>query len=122
MIGSRRYLPSLPSLLALEALDRLGVAHDARIVSAHRTPARLVDFAKGAADEGFKVIIAGAGGAAQARQGEGRGRRHAAGDELMTDLPATVAPRHAAGGRRRARRVRFPIRPGCGPPAPAQSA
>ena len=49
---------------AAEALDKLGVAHDARIVSAHRTPERLVNFAKGAADEGFKVIIAGAGGAA----------------------------------------------------------
>ena len=45
-------------------LDQLGVAHDARIVSAHRTPDRLLAFAKGAADEGFKVIIAGAGGAA----------------------------------------------------------
>lgn len=50
--------------LAAEALDKLGVAHDCRIVSAHRTPERLVEFAKGAADEGFKVIIAGAGGAA----------------------------------------------------------
>ena len=49
---------------AADALDRLGVAHDVRIVSAHRTPDRLVKFAKGAADEGFKVIIAGAGGAA----------------------------------------------------------
>jgi 5-(carboxyamino)imidazole ribonucleotide mutase len=47
-----------------EALDQLGVAYDARIVSAHRTPDRLVKFAKGAAEEGFKVIIAGAGGAA----------------------------------------------------------
>ena len=49
---------------AADALDALGVAHDVRIVSAHRTPDRLVKFAKGAADEGFKVIIAGAGGAA----------------------------------------------------------
>ena len=49
---------------AAEALDALGVAHDARIVSAHRTPDRLVAFARGAAAEGFKVIIAGAGGAA----------------------------------------------------------
>ena len=49
---------------AAEALDQLGVAYDARIVSAHRTPQRLVQFAQGAADEGFKVIIAGAGGAA----------------------------------------------------------
>ncbi|MCC6827603.1 MAG: 5-(carboxyamino)imidazole ribonucleotide mutase [Novosphingobium sp.] len=49
---------------AAEALDKLGVAYDARIVSAHRTPDRLVSFAKSAADEGFRVIIAGAGGAA----------------------------------------------------------
>jgi len=49
---------------AADALDKLGVAYDARIVSAHRTPARLVEFAHSAADEGFKVIIAGAGGAA----------------------------------------------------------
>ena len=49
---------------AAQALDKLGVAYDARIVSAHRTPKRLVEFAQGAADAGFKVIIAGAGGAA----------------------------------------------------------
>ena len=49
---------------AAETLDALGVAHDCRIVSAHRTPDRLVAFAKGAKAEGFKVIIAGAGGAA----------------------------------------------------------
>ena len=45
-------------------LDELGVAYVAKIVSAHRTPERLYAFAKGAADKGFKVIIAGAGGAA----------------------------------------------------------
>jgi 5-(carboxyamino)imidazole ribonucleotide mutase len=49
---------------AAETLDALGIAHDDRIVSAHRTPARLVEFAKGATAEGFKLIIAGAGGAA----------------------------------------------------------
>lgn len=49
---------------AAAALDDLGVPHDTRIVSAHRTPERLFAFAKGARDEGFKVIIAGAGGAA----------------------------------------------------------
>jgi len=49
---------------AADALDKLGVAYDARIVSAHRTPDRLTAFAKGAEAEGFKVIIAGAGGAA----------------------------------------------------------
>ena len=45
-------------------LDELGVGHDTRIVSAHRTPDRLYDFARNAKAEGFKVIIAGAGGAA----------------------------------------------------------
>ena len=49
---------------AAETLEALGIPHDARIVSAHRTPDRLVAFAKGAKAEGFKVIIAGAGGAA----------------------------------------------------------
>ena len=49
---------------AAAALDKLGVAHECRIVSAHRTPDRLVAFAKGAHREGFRVIIAGAGGAA----------------------------------------------------------
>jgi 5-(carboxyamino)imidazole ribonucleotide mutase len=49
---------------AAEVLDELGVAHEARIVSAHRTPERMVAFGKGAAGEGFKVIVAGAGGAA----------------------------------------------------------
>jgi 5-(carboxyamino)imidazole ribonucleotide mutase len=62
VMGSQSDWPTMSR--AAEALDRLGVAHDARIVSAHRTPHRLVAFAQGAADEGFKVIIAGAGGAA----------------------------------------------------------
>ena len=47
-----------------EILERLGVAHERRIVSAHRTPDRLVDYAKTARQRGLKVIIAGAGGAA----------------------------------------------------------
>jgi len=49
---------------AAAVLEKLGVAHECRIVSAHRTPDRLVAFAKGAHLEGFKVVIAGAGGAA----------------------------------------------------------
>ena len=49
---------------AAETLDALGISHDDRIVSVHRTPDRLVAFAKGARDAGFKVVIAGAGGAA----------------------------------------------------------
>ena len=49
---------------AAETLDALGIAYDARIVSAHRTPDRLYAFARNAKAEGFQVIIAGAGGAA----------------------------------------------------------
>ncbi len=49
---------------AAETLDQLEIAYEARIVSAHRTPDRMYDFAKSAADDGFKTIIAGAGGAA----------------------------------------------------------
>ena len=49
---------------AAETLDALGIAHDDRIVSAHRTPRRLYDVATTARGNGFKVIIAGAGGAA----------------------------------------------------------
>ena len=49
---------------AAETLDALGVAYESRIVSAHRTPRRLYDYAAGAAGRGLKVIVAGAGGAA----------------------------------------------------------
>lgn len=49
---------------ASEILETLGVAHETKVVSAHRTPDRLYDYAKGAAGRGLKVIIAGAGGAA----------------------------------------------------------
>jgi 5-(carboxyamino)imidazole ribonucleotide mutase len=49
---------------AAEMLDALEVAHESKVVSAHRTPERLYDYAKGAAARGLKVIIAGAGGAA----------------------------------------------------------
>jgi 5-(carboxyamino)imidazole ribonucleotide mutase len=49
---------------AAETLDALGIPYDARIVSAHRTPERLYAFARGAREAGFKVIVAGAGGAA----------------------------------------------------------
>jgi 5-(carboxyamino)imidazole ribonucleotide mutase len=62
IMGSQSDWPTMRR--AAETLDALGVAHDARIVSAHRTPDRLVSFAKGARDAGFKIIIAGAGGAA----------------------------------------------------------
>jgi 5-(carboxyamino)imidazole ribonucleotide mutase len=49
---------------AADVLDALGVAHETRVVSAHRTPQRLYDYAHGAAARGLKVIVAGAGGAA----------------------------------------------------------
>jgi 5-(carboxyamino)imidazole ribonucleotide mutase len=49
---------------AAETLEKLGVPHETRVVSAHRTPGRLVDYAEGARGRGLKVIIAGAGGAA----------------------------------------------------------
>jgi 5-(carboxyamino)imidazole ribonucleotide mutase len=49
---------------AAETLEALGVAHEAKVVSAHRTPDRLYDYAKNAAGRGLKVILAGAGGAA----------------------------------------------------------
>ena len=62
LMGSQSDWPTMR--LAAETLSELGVGHQARIVSAHRTPDRLVAFAKGAKAAGFKVIIAGAGGAA----------------------------------------------------------
>ena len=62
VMGSRSDWPTLKK--AAEALDALGVAYEAKVVSAHRTPQRLVEFATGAQSAGYKVIIAGAGGAA----------------------------------------------------------
>jgi len=49
---------------ASEILDELGIPHETKVVSAHRTPERLYDYARGAAGRGLKLIIAGAGGAA----------------------------------------------------------
>jgi phosphoribosylaminoimidazole carboxylase, PurE protein len=62
IMGSRSDWPTMKH--AADALDRLGVAWQAQVVSAHRTPHRLYDFATSAQDEGFQIIIAGAGGAA----------------------------------------------------------
>jgi 5-(carboxyamino)imidazole ribonucleotide mutase len=62
IMGSRSDWPTLKG--AADNLDALGVAWDAKIVSAHRTPDRMYAFAKGAKAAGYKVIIAGAGGAA----------------------------------------------------------
>jgi 5-(carboxyamino)imidazole ribonucleotide mutase len=62
IMGSRSDWPVLRH--AAEILDRLGVAYEAKVVSAHRTPQRLYDYARAAEGRGLKVIIAGAGGAA----------------------------------------------------------
>ena len=80
IMGSRSDWPVLR--LAAEMLDALGVAYEARVVSAHRTPERMYDFARGAKAAGFKVIIAGAGGAA-----------HLPGmTASLTDLPVLGVP------------------------------
>ena len=57
VMGSQSDWPTMRR--AAEALDRLEVPYEARIVSAHRTPERMYEFGRGAADAGFKVIIAG---------------------------------------------------------------
>ncbi len=62
IMGSQSDWPTLRH--AAEVLEALGVPYETRIVSAHRTPKRLFDYAAGARDRGLKVIIAGAGGAA----------------------------------------------------------
>ncbi|MGP1271715.1 MAG: 5-(carboxyamino)imidazole ribonucleotide mutase [Phycisphaerales bacterium] len=62
IMGSRSDWPTMR--LAADRLDELGVPHETRVVSAHRTPDRLVAYAQSAADRGLEVIIAGAGGAA----------------------------------------------------------
>jgi 5-(carboxyamino)imidazole ribonucleotide mutase len=62
VMGSQSDWPTMQC--AAQVLDELAVAYEARIVSAHRTPERMYAFGRGAAGEGFKVIIAGAGGAA----------------------------------------------------------
>lgn len=62
IMGSQSDWPTLRH--AAETLDGFGIPYEKRIVSAHRTPKRLVDYAGSAADRGLQVIIAGAGGAA----------------------------------------------------------
>jgi 5-(carboxyamino)imidazole ribonucleotide mutase len=62
VMGSESDWPTLKP--AAGVLDELGVAYEAKIVSAHRTPDRLYKYGKSAAERGLKVIIAGAGGAA----------------------------------------------------------
>jgi 5-(carboxyamino)imidazole ribonucleotide mutase len=62
IMGSRSDWPTMKA--AADSLDELGVAYEAKVISAHRTPGRLYDFARGAKAAGIKVIIAGAGGAA----------------------------------------------------------
>ncbi len=80
IMGSRSDWPTMKH--AADNLDALGVGWEAKVVSAHRTPDRMVAFAKGARAAGFKVIIAGAGGAA-----------HLPGMAAsMTDLPVLGVP------------------------------
>ncbi len=62
IMGSQSDWPTMRA--ASELLDALGIAHESKIVSAHRTPDRMYAYAKAAAGRGLKVIIAGAGGAA----------------------------------------------------------
>ena len=80
IMGSRSDWPTMQG--AAESLDAVGVSYLTKVVSAHRTPDRLYRFATGARDAGFKVIIAGAGGAA-----------HLPGmTASMTDLPVLGVP------------------------------
>ena len=80
IMGSRSDWPILRH--AAEMLDGLGIAYEAKVVSAHRTPERMYSFAKGAKAAGFQVIIAGAGGAA-----------HLPGmTASLTDLPVLGVP------------------------------
>lgn len=62
IMGSRSDWPTME--IASQTLDEFGVTHETKIVSAHRTPDLLFDFAKSAEERGIEVIIAGAGGAA----------------------------------------------------------
>ena len=62
IMGSQSDWPTMAH--AVQILEELGIAHEVQIVSAHRTPDRLVAYAKSAAERGLKAIIAGAGGAA----------------------------------------------------------
>lgn len=62
VMGSDSDFPTMEP--AVETLRSLGIAHEVRVVSAHRTPEAMISFGAGAADEGFRVIIAAAGGAA----------------------------------------------------------
>jgi 5-(carboxyamino)imidazole ribonucleotide mutase len=80
IMGSRSDWPTMKA--AAEMLDLLQVGYEAKVVSAHRTPDRLYAFAKGAKAAGFKLVIAGAGGAA-----------HLPGmTAAMTDLPVLGVP------------------------------
>ena len=80
IMGSRSDWPVMKH--AADQLSALGIAYEAKVVSAHRTPIRMVEFAQGAKAAGFKVIIAGAGGAA-----------HLPGmTASMTDLPVLGVP------------------------------
>ena len=80
IMGSRSDWPTMQR--AAEVLDTLGVAYETQVVSAHRTPDRLVEYATSAANRGLKVIVAGAGGAAHL---PGMAAAH-------TELPVVAVP------------------------------
>ena len=84
IMGSQSDWPTMAH--AVQILEEFGIAHDVHIVSAHRTPDRLVDYAKSAGDRGLRAIIAGAGGAA-----------HLPGmTAAMTRVPVLVVPVQSA--------------------------
>ncbi len=86
IMGSRSDWPVMKAAAAV--LEQLGVAYEAKVVSAHRTPDRMYEFAKGAKAAGIQVIIAGAGGAA-----------HLPGmTASMTTLPVLGVPVPVKGG------------------------
>ena len=83
IMGSQSDWPTMRRAAAI--LDELSVTYETRIVSAHRTPDRLYEFARGARERGLKIIIAGAGGAA-----------HLPGmTAAMTTLPVLGVPVHS---------------------------
>jgi len=85
IMGSRSDWATMKA--AVDVLDELGIAHEARVISAHRTPRRLQDYLASASAHGIKVIIAGAGGAA-----------HLAGAAAaQTTLPVLGVPVETAG-------------------------
>mgnify|MGYP001951500938 CR=1 FL=1 len=93
IMGSRSDWPIMTR--AAEILDKLGVAYETKIVSAHRTPDRLYEYAKSAKSRGLKVVIAGAGGAAD--------------DRLINTLPKSAGPHEGLVVKTRRQKVGQPV-------------